>query len=371
MATEPGGHGVEHLLVHEPAAAANGYAHFLEAARKDPGQRAQQLALGIDLWPAPGVGPRKLLGEEAAVGRRALEVPRSSQSQGRFQRFLQMPVRALDGSVLMGGAAVVPRRFHSVLRAQSPIARGQILLRIRLEIAERRRQAVRAVLCRDPTEFPQRMLQSLRQRLETLPAKNRLYIGEARPRHPEVIQQVVQGLAGDRDPQRGRHGEVRYPLPAGNLLLLEENLLIRTVAQLPGPHTPLQRPAHARVQIRVVRLKLVEQIDRTQLRIRHQQRYQLLLEHLRQRIRPPSAPARTVQRRHPAGTRDPISRRTAEPRSRGGDLDTTPVLHAHEKLPLLNCKVTAGHGSRSLFHKEMRSCPLSRKHQLGSAKKTS
>ena len=102
VATEPGGHGVEHFLVHEPAAAANGYAHFLEAAGKDPGQRAQQLALGIDLCPAPGVGPRKLLGEEAAVGRQALEVPRPSQSQGRFQRFLQMPVRADGGSARLG-----------------------------------------------------------------------------------------------------------------------------------------------------------------------------------------------------------------------------------------------------------------------------
>ena len=66
-----------------------------------------------------------------------------------------MSMRALDGTVLVGDAAVVSGRLHPVEDAQHLIAISHILLRILGVIAERCREAVRAVLFRNAAHFPQ------------------------------------------------------------------------------------------------------------------------------------------------------------------------------------------------------------------------
>ena len=58
-----------------------------------------------------------------------------------------MAVRAFDRAVLVRHAAIVAGRLHPVMGAQRLVAPGQILARIPgVEIAERRRQAVAAML---------------------------------------------------------------------------------------------------------------------------------------------------------------------------------------------------------------------------------
>src|SRR5437763_2017967 len=71
---------------------------------------------------------------------------------------------ALDRAVLVGDTAIVARRRHAVMGAQLLIAPGEVLLGLTIEVAERCRQTVAAVLLRHPAQRPQRVLQAFRQR---------------------------------------------------------------------------------------------------------------------------------------------------------------------------------------------------------------
>ena len=64
----------------------------------------------------------------------------------------------LDGAVLVGNAGVVAGRRHAVVGAQRLIALSLILQGIALEIAERRREAVAAMLERRAAKRPERVL---------------------------------------------------------------------------------------------------------------------------------------------------------------------------------------------------------------------
>ena len=99
-----------------------------------------------------------------------------------------MPVRALDRAVLMGHAEVVAGRRHAVMRDERLVALRLIRLRIAVEIAERRRQTVAAVLLWDSAERPQRVLQPLGKRHEALATEHDMGMLEAGERQPEVIQ---------------------------------------------------------------------------------------------------------------------------------------------------------------------------------------
>ena len=52
------------------------------------------------------------------------------------------------------------------------VAPGEVLLCLTIEVAERRRQAVAAVLFRHPAQRPQRVLQAFRERHEALAAEH-------------------------------------------------------------------------------------------------------------------------------------------------------------------------------------------------------
>ena len=101
-------------------------------------------------------------------------------------------MRALDGAVLVGHATVVARGLHQVVRAQRVVARGQVLARIGIEIAERRRQAVAAVLARRATQCPERVLQAFGQRHIALAAQDDVSVLKAGAGQPEVVQAVIQ-----------------------------------------------------------------------------------------------------------------------------------------------------------------------------------
>ncbi|GAB5097928.1 hypothetical protein YK56LOC_36440 [Caballeronia sp. HLA56] len=63
----------------------------------------------------------------------------AAQKQRITHRALEVAMRALDRAVLVGNATVVACGLHAVVGAQSIVTRGQILARVSIEIAERRR----------------------------------------------------------------------------------------------------------------------------------------------------------------------------------------------------------------------------------------
>lgn len=63
--------------------------------------------------------------------------------------------------------------------AQFLVASGEVLLCLPIEVAERRRQAVAAVLFRHPAQHPQRVLQPFRERYEALAAEHHMGMLEA------------------------------------------------------------------------------------------------------------------------------------------------------------------------------------------------
>jgi hypothetical protein len=74
------------------------------------------------------------------------------------------------------------------LGTQFLVTPSEIILGNSIEVAERRRQAVAAMLFRHPAQRPQRVLQALGQRHKTLAAEHHMGMLEARERQPEVIK---------------------------------------------------------------------------------------------------------------------------------------------------------------------------------------
>ena len=117
---------------------------------------------------------------------------------------------------------------------QALIALRQILLRVGRQIAERRRQAVAAMLLRHAAERPQRILQAFGQGHEALAAEHDVGMLEARERQPEVVEPMIERHTGDRDAEPARVGEVGQAEAAGLVLLAEDDVLLRAVQRAPG-----------------------------------------------------------------------------------------------------------------------------------------
>ena len=114
----------------------------------------------------------------------------------------------LNRAVLVCKSTIVARRRHPVMGTQLLVASGEILLRLPIEIAERRRQAVAAMLFRHAAQRPQRVLQAFRERHKTLAAEHHMGMLEPRERHPEVVEPMIEGLTRNRDAERAHVGEV-------------------------------------------------------------------------------------------------------------------------------------------------------------------
>ena len=99
----------------------------------------------------------------------------------------------------MRDAGIVAGRRHAVVAAQFFVAVGQVRGGIFVEIAERRRQAVAAMLAGSPAERPQGVLQAFRQGYEALAAEHDMGMLEAGIGEPEMIEPVVERLASDRN----------------------------------------------------------------------------------------------------------------------------------------------------------------------------
>src|SRR6202007_1269698 len=99
-----------------------------------------------------------------------------------------MAVRTLDRAVLVCDARIVARRRHPIVAHQPGVTLCQILPRVDRQIAERRRQAVAAMLSWHATESPQGVLQAFRQGDEAFAAEHDMGMLESGERKPEGIE---------------------------------------------------------------------------------------------------------------------------------------------------------------------------------------
>ena len=88
---------------------------------------------------------------------------------------------------------------------------------------------------------------------------------------------MIKPLAGDRDAELARVGEVGQCLGARRVGLPEDNLALRPVQRLPGSNAPLEGPALPQpVTVRIPVLQLLEDRDWPQPRHRLEHRQNIV-----------------------------------------------------------------------------------------------
>jgi hypothetical protein len=184
-------------------------------------------------------------------------------------------MRTFDAAVLVRDTAVVAGRFHAVVRAQRIVSAGQVLARVVVKIAERRRQAIAAMLARYAAERPQRVLQAFGQRDVALAAQDDMDVLKARARQPEVVQPMVKFDAGDPYRKVTHLGKIRQSHAPRFLHLAEDHIAVFSVQRTPLPDPPLHRTTHALRQLRMPPLHLLEDRDGSQARRRLEHRHDL------------------------------------------------------------------------------------------------
>ena len=100
------------------------------------------------------------------------------------------------------------------------------------------------MLVRHAAQGPQRVLEVLGQRRETLATQHDGRMLPAAVGQNEVKEAVRQRLTGDRHAECAGVGEVRQGHAAGLWCLPEDHVLLRSVQGAPVAHAALGRPAH-------------------------------------------------------------------------------------------------------------------------------
>jgi hypothetical protein len=160
-------------------------------------QWLEDAALHLGLLGPAGVLLADHLVDEAAVVRQVGEVPAAAEQQRIAEGALEVAVRAFDGAVLVGNAAVVAARDHGVMAAQVLVAAGQVLGGIPVQVAERRRQAVAAMVRWHAAERPEGVLQAFGQGDEALATENDRGMLPAGIGQAEVEEAVIERLSGN------------------------------------------------------------------------------------------------------------------------------------------------------------------------------
>jgi hypothetical protein len=227
------------------------------------GQLAKLGLLDLDPLAVLRVAAADNLVDEPSVGIEVGEVSAAAQQQLVLDLPLQVAMRALDGTVLVRDAGVVARRRHAVVGDQRLVTLRQVVPRITVEVAERRRQTIAAVHLRNAAQRPQRVLQALGERDVALSAQHDVRVLEAGERETEAIEPMVECRARDHDRERRHVGEVGQPHASRRMLLGEHHVLLGAVQRAPLTDAPLQRAAHALGQLRMAAAHLVEDADGT------------------------------------------------------------------------------------------------------------
>jgi hypothetical protein len=205
-----------------------------------PGWQRRQdgLLLGDPLAPVR-VPPGHDLAEECLVRAACGELATPPQQEGLVDRLLEPVVTLLDVPVLVGLPRPDRLGFQAVMDQQRLVPPGEHLgVGVGLD---RGTEAVGAVLPGNPSQFPQRVLQPLAQALPALREADRAGLPVGVGQH-EVVDQVVERYARNRDAQLGHVGEVRGAEPPRFVGLREEHLLGWPFEGPPQFDPPLEGP---------------------------------------------------------------------------------------------------------------------------------
>lgn len=196
------------------------------------------------------------------------EVPAVAEHQLLVESLLEPPVPLLDVPVLVAVTGLDRLPLKAVVLQQRLVPLGE--LRARRPRRDRGREPIGAVNGGHATEFRQRVLQPVGERLERLGEAHRPGL-PVRVRQDEVVDQVVERLAVDGHPQVRHVGKVGGAQPAGRVDLGEEHFLRGTVGGPPRLDPPLEgAELPVREHARVLPLELPEQGQRLQSRVEGQ-----------------------------------------------------------------------------------------------------
>jgi len=237
LADQPARHRVRVLVHANRAPRRHRHRHPTRGLEPAPRQRTQVLHLLGQLHTPVRVPLLEQLAEERLVAPPAREVPAGAEHQLLVECPLEPVVPLLDVAVLVAAPGLDRLPFEAVVREQRLIPPGE--LRPGRARRDRGRESVGAVNGGHTAEFRQGVLQPLGERLERLGEAHRAGL-PVRGGEDEVVDQVVERLAGDGHPQFGQVREVGGTQPTGRVDLGEEHFLRRSVARPPGLDPPLE-----------------------------------------------------------------------------------------------------------------------------------
>jgi hypothetical protein len=186
------------------------------------------------------VSRRHGLVEEAHVLLAAGKSAAAAEQERLIDRGLEMSMRRLRVAVLVRLPHIDALARHVVMSQQ--IAVTGLEFPRRRQVVHGGSQAVAAVPPRHAAQFPQGILETVGQCHKRLRRAERHRLPVRVGQH-EVVDQVIERLTGDGDPERVHGGEVRRREIAGLVDLAEHDGLPRSVRRPPLPHTAFEGAA--------------------------------------------------------------------------------------------------------------------------------
>jgi len=182
---------------------------------------------------------------------------------------------------------------------------------------------------------------------------------EAGAHETEVVQTVIQCDAQHRDAQIAHLGEVREPHAAGFVHLAEHHLPFLAIQSAPSADAAFEGATNAGVEFGVAPPQLVEYRHRPDARSCLEQRNDLGLEDIGQRIGPAACARRLLVRRQPRVMPEAVGRGNADSSLRRRRRQRLGELELHEQPHLMIVDVTSRHGWAS----QKRETPSYRTHR--------
>jgi len=167
---------------------------------------------------------------------------------------------------------------------------------------------------------------------------------EAAPGQPEMIQPVIERLAGNRDGQFRHIGKIRKAHAAGFMHLSEDHLLFFTVNGPPTADAALNRPANAFAELGVASHHLLENCDGTNAGSGLEHGHNLGVENTLKRVRAAPAARCRLLRRQPWVFLNAIGRGRADGCLCRANGDTVGLAKLHVEPHLVIGYVAAGQG---------------------------
>ena len=240
LADQPAVHRVDAAMDVDQAPGIDAATHLPEAGLTLLGQFLQGRDLFGEPIPPAFVADPHHTSQEARVFLAAGEVPAAPQEQRLVDSGLEVAVRRFGVAVLVRLPGVDPLPRQAVVIQKIAVAGTEFPRR--REVVHRRAEAVAAVLPGHAPEFPQGVLQPLRQRLERFRHAHR-HRFPIRVRQHEVVDEMLERPPRHRDAERVHAGEVGRGQVAGFVDLPEDREPARPVGGPPLPHPTLERAA--------------------------------------------------------------------------------------------------------------------------------